>query len=75
MQLRSGGCEVQKPPRAPLGLHRFAASRTKQKLLQGIQHLPVVQYFSLRQGERGKQALPPQIPEGINTNCSYGVSI
>lgn len=43
------------------------------KLLQGIQHLPVVQYFLLRQ--EGEQTLPAQIPESKNTNRSYGVSI
>lgn len=75
MQLQSGSCEVQKPQQAPLCLHHFAISSTKQHSLQGIQHLPVVQYFSLRQDKRGKQTLPPQIPEGINTNRSYGASI
>ena len=77
MQLQSGSWDVQQPQQAPLRLHAashgFPISRTEQKLLQGIQHLPVVQYFLLRQ--EGEQILPPQIPESINTNRSYGVSI
>lgn len=77
MQLQSGSCEVQQPQQAPLCLHAashgFPIGRSEQKLLHGIQHLPVVQYLLLRQ--EGEKPLPPQIPESINTNRSYGASI
>lgn len=64
-------CKSCSPPACTS--HGFPISQTELKLLQGIQHLPVVQYLLLRQ--EGEQTLPAEIPKSKHTNRSYGVSI